>query len=302
MPSSFSPLRDVRVAVIRENNQPPQYSSVVFYDIRIGLRQTLRIVGLTNVNGSRIKEHRALEALAREARARKGFCVPEPYFSDAAYGASFIAYVPGSSLYDVINRARGLRRPLLHSILDWIAALESIPPQRVPLPRGSGPDFRFLQHDLRIVTQRHPRTATKLSRLWRAWERQFRRRWKTAARALAHGDFHAGNIKVLPKSNKICVLDFGRLASAPRFWDLAGFLSHIDTLNGRYLKPPEIRRIQRNILRAWHETMAPLSAQDRREIVWLKRYYDLAAVAHLLAWEKDPAIEPHVKRLLRNIL
>lgn len=296
-------IQRVQIFVVRRTPQNPRkaaQSFIAFYDLHADRRQTVRIVGLVSADGSRAAEYRALVALAEHARQHPKLCVPEPLFYDAALGAAFTVYVEGTSLYETLNQARNFPKPVLRSVLAWIETFQSLPQDTVPVLYRK-PPFQFLQQNLRRVERMHPAHAQKLARAWRQWKERFRSYWKEAPRVLAQGDFNPGNIQVPLNANRVCVVDFGNLTLAPRFWDLAGLLSQIQTLNGRYLTPSEIRRIQRTVLATWNREVSTLSASDREEITWLKRFYDITAAAHLLAWETDHEAQPIIKQLLRTL-
>ena len=274
---------------------------VAIYEMFFGSSKARRVVCLAHEKGERAGEHRALEALARQARDRKNFCIPKPFFYDGTYGVSFIEYVPGPALYDVVKRQKDIPLPVLRSLFSWIITLSTLKLTSIPNIQAH-PDFQHLRQDLTIVARTHTQRAQKLTHIWHRWERRFLKEWKTMPHQLAQGDFPPANIRLPRSTRKVCVIDFGRLTMAPPFWDLAGLLSQIDTLTGRELSPRNIHRLQNKILAAWHRFVAPLGKNEREHIAWLKEYYDLAAIAHLIAWENTAHLKAHIDRLFGNLI
>ena len=270
---------------------------VVFFDIIAGEPETWkRAVGLADKGIERLHEHERLEALVHEGRSKKHFTTPKPLFVDPRIGMSFITHVPGDTLADVARNRRTINAPTLRNVARWLKHLQSIPPKNIPHV-APHPKLHWTKLDVKQMRKVTPEFAPSVERAWSRWEKRWKREAPKLKMVLAHGDFHPVNIKQLPNTNDIVVLDFGLLCKAPKFWDLASFLTQVDAIHGRYLKPAEVKTIREGMLAAWETEMGRLSPTDREQLAWLEQFFRIGTVAYLFA--RDPY--PHIKRLLNTI-
>jgi len=270
---------------------------VCFFDIVAGEpRAWKRAVGLADSGNQRVKEHARLQALWAQGKSEQYFAMPEPIFLDKQLGMSFITHIPGDTLADVVRNHRGLSTPILRNIARWLKNLHSIPPENIPY-LARGPQLKWAKLDVQLIKKVAPEFAPKLVRAWNVWEARWKRDFSKLDLVLSHGDFHSFNIKRLPHSNNISVMDFGLLCRAPKFWDLASFLTQVDAIHGRYLKQREVLVIRRGMLAAWEKEFGKLTKSDKEQLEWLEQFFRIGTTAYLLS--RDPY--PHIKRLYSGI-
>ncbi len=120
--------------------------------------------------------------------------------------------------------------------------------------------------------------------------------------SFAHGDMNPKNIYI-DKSGKhqLKLIDFDRSHLAPRFWDIAGFISQLETYE---LKITNAKReqYQEMALKSWENVTGFLSAKETRRIEYFRQYFRIAAIANITVWGNPFESKKYLARLLKNLL
>lgn len=212
--------------------------------------------------------------------------MPRPYAFLKSYGLFLREHAKGTILTKAIRENKTLAPRLARNIAQALREFQNIKiPVRELKKAEKIPNWRDLKKNIRILEkQKHPRLAAvkKEFRKIKVGLAKIHGRENRRAEVLSHGDFNPFNI-VLTPAGKIVFLDAGNARSRHRLLDIAGFCSHLKTLEDLKIGK-KARNESRRLFFGAYLGGKKLTAKEKALFTLYEKYFDLLALTHILVW------------------
>ncbi|OHA47091.1 MAG: hypothetical protein A3A80_01570 [Candidatus Terrybacteria bacterium RIFCSPLOWO2_01_FULL_44_24] len=283
----------IRIKIIKNNHDPKTLSFVAFYDI-ISSNKKVRLVGLARPNNNSWHEYLTLRYIATHKKLNIN--IPKPYLVDKNRNFLLTSYAKGSSLVQTINKYGTIPPQLLKKIILVLHNFEKLSKRDLFFLRNN--NLFWLERDLDLAKKKYGFRVKPAIDAWLVWKKS----WPDIARKnfyFAHGDMNPKNIYV--DCEQLTLIDFDRATLAPRYWDLAGLLSQIESYPKLNISNRQRLKIKNDILVAWNKNVKPLSAKELENIKMIENYYRIAAITNLLVWGDPYNDKQRIKWLIKRL-
>ncbi len=290
----------VNIQIIKNNPDPVTRSFVAAYDIKSG-REHLKMIGVNRPLNRSNYEYKILKYFYGQARIRTK--IPRVYIIDKNKNTFFMEFAAGRPLSELINNGT-VTREHFRNIAKLLKELNNTETTELNF-LDRFPYFKWIERDLKLARKKLPSSYfISVYRKWSDWKTWWRKEnsERSFKMSFAHGDMNPKNIYI-DKSGKhqLKLIDFDRSHLAPRFWDIAGFISQLETYE---LKITNAKReqYQEMALKSWENVTGFLSAKETRRIEYFRQYFRIAAIANITVWGNPFESKKYLARLLKNLL
>lgn len=291
----------VSIQIIKNNPDPKTRSFVATYIIENG-RKHLKVIGANRPLRRSNYECKILKHLGEQPLIRSK--IPRVYTIDKDQNVFFMEFAVGSPLSKVIENGE-VTQEYLRDIAKLLRELDKIKTDKLNFLDHS-PYLKWIERDLKLARNKLPFSYfVLLSRKWIEWKKWWKKEnlRKSFKIRFAHGDMNPKNIYIdKSKKHSLKLIDFDRAHLAPRFWDIAGFVSQLETYPELRISDYKREQYQKLALEAWESVNGPLSAKEAHNIKYFRQYFRITAIANIAVWGNPFESKKYLARLLKNLL
>ena len=291
----------INIQILKNNPDPKTRSFVAAYTIR-NRRKQVKVIGVNRPLQRSNYEYRILKYLYEQTRIRTK--IPRAYIIDRNQNVFFMEFATGRPLSEIINNSN-VKPKNFRDIAKLLRELDKVKTSNLNF-LDHVPYLKWIERDLRLAKKKlSSSNFIYVNRKWANWKKW----WGTENSNgsfephFAHGDMNPKNIYI-DKSRKgsLKLIDFDRSLLAPRFWDIAGFMSQLETYPELKISNSKREQYQKLALKTWENVVGSLSAKETEHIKLFRQYFRIAAIANIAVWGNPFQSKKFLTYLFKNLL
>lgn len=271
--------KNLKIKILKSYKDNRSYSLTAIYTIFLKNGAEIELVGTANSDGKKFYPYYVLRMAWEHFKKSKKRAIARPLIYFQKYGLFLREFVKGETLADDIKRTKKLRADCARQIIKWLKEFQKIRPQKGIKPAI---DFYNIEKNLAILEKRRTALAKILKKEFKIIKKQIILYQKHFPKKLVHGDFNPLNI-ILTK-NGLAVVDFEDAFVGDALFDIAGFCSHLLTLDELNLSRSNRLKTKKVFLKAYEKEFNKLTPAEKERFDIYLKYFNLLIKTHKLVW------------------